>query len=171
MAALVEKLVSGTAWNKMCIAPDFVGYVFRKYTIASELVRSVLMPWWYGGIVVGYMCRRKLRLKQRSAVLKDFKNVDVLRGQASESEACRSDRFFLSNSRCSGSQMPEQRLRSSYSGKASRLYVVLFPDLDSSTNPDSSTDSVAWSNPISAFPDKEHCCSKIWQYWQKIRRV
>lgn len=48
--------------------------------------------------------------------------------------------FFLSNSRCSGSQMPEQRLRSSYSGKARRLYVVLFPDLDSSTNPDSSTD-------------------------------
>lgn len=62
--------------------------------------------------------------------------------------------FFLSNSRCSGSQMPEQRLRSSYSGKASRLYVVLFPDLDSSTNPDSSTDSVAWSNPISAFPEQ-----------------
>ncbi|EMF13165.1 uncharacterized protein SEPMUDRAFT_148545 [Sphaerulina musiva SO2202] len=62
--------------------------------------------------------------------------------------------FFLSNSRCSGSQMPEQRLRSSYSGKARRLYVVLFPDLDSSTNPDSSTDSVAWSNPISAFPEQ-----------------
>lgn len=56
MAALVEKLVSGTVWNKMCIAPDFVGYVFRNCTISSELVRSVLMPWWYGGMYGGGVC-------------------------------------------------------------------------------------------------------------------
>lgn len=158
MAALVEKLVSGTAWNKMCIAPDFVGYVFRNYTISSELVRSVLMPWWYGGMavcmVVGYVSP-KIAPETAGCGVERFQETWMsceVKPQTAKLAAAID--FFLSNSRCSGSQMPEQRLRSSYSGKASRLYVVLFPDLDSSTNPDSSTDSVAWSNPISAFPEQ-----------------